>query len=657
MDSRETLWACLPPRRPDEPAGLRQDIVDELSDHLACAYHRELLRGAESGAARARAWEQFGDPAAVARRLWLDAMKGKVMAQRLLVAALLVFMAACAGTVGLAWHWMNQDQLLKSRAAAEASETNRRLVEALAQSQATNQEMLKQMRDMSEAIRHPSSPDWNPVIFKLAEETPDGPPAVGFSLTLARLEGNRMGGAMGDGRGMGDGRMTLSMTNSLRRPLRVVLPPGLFAEAATGQYGGMGGMGGRMGGIGGGMGGMGGGMGGMGGMGGGMGGMGAAVTHFIYRTSDSSGVADFGAVQPGDYAFRITKHWARGSCGTSGHLNVMPGSKVEKLFVCPKTPPPHATVRVRCTWPADLEKEQLVVYAPFVFRHRKLQPDAEWTLSDALGPERPRRRMNQPGMMMSSMGDSPAIRSVLCGPATMLTEILNRKRLFLWSFAERGDAADRPKHPARVGSGPLRQGAGMGGSGWEVGAKLGPGDWADILTQDLHDVKSSVETPEPHELEWEPGTYGLNALTVLRPSRAQDVGTGRRRFDVLVATRSFGAPEWIQVRDSPPEQKDVESSSPNTTMGRMGGMMSIPLEQDPNAPGPERAKVSDQQAPPTLQLPAEYWDQVELGFEARLGQVNAWTIPLPEELTKAVRAALVTPPTPRVRTAAPPNLQ
>ena len=74
--------------------------------------------------------------------------------------------------------------------------------------------------------------------------------------------------------GNGDGRMTLAVTNKSHRQLRVVLPPGIIAQGATGQFGGMGGMGGGMGGMGGGMGGMGGGMGGMGG--GMMGGMGGA---------------------------------------------------------------------------------------------------------------------------------------------------------------------------------------------------------------------------------------------------------------------------------------------------------------------------------------------------------------------------------------------
>src|SRR5271157_3211003 len=82
--------------------------------------------------------------------------------------------------------------------------------------------------------------------------------------------------------GRGDGRMTVSVTNNTKKQLRVVLPPGIIAQGATGQFGGMGGMGGGMGGMGGGMGGMGGGVtggtgggsGGMGGMGGGVGGMG-----------------------------------------------------------------------------------------------------------------------------------------------------------------------------------------------------------------------------------------------------------------------------------------------------------------------------------------------------------------------------------------------
>ncbi|QDV32638.1 hypothetical protein [Tautonia plasticadhaerens] len=90
------------------------------------------------------------------------------------------------------------------------------------------------------------------------------------------FEGLRSGRVGLKAEGAKGGAMTLSVTNNTRAPLRVVLPPGLIASGAAGQFGGMGGMGGGMGGMGGGgMGGMGGGgMGGMGGGGMGGGGMG-----------------------------------------------------------------------------------------------------------------------------------------------------------------------------------------------------------------------------------------------------------------------------------------------------------------------------------------------------------------------------------------------
>src|SRR5579883_1246928 len=92
--------------------------------------------------------------------------------------------------------------------------------------------------------------------------------------TLDLLDAVQKGFVAVKAEGTGDGRMTLSVTNRTKRALRVVLPPGIVAQSATGQFGGMGGMGGGMGGRGGGMGGMGGGVGGMGGGMGGMGGMG-----------------------------------------------------------------------------------------------------------------------------------------------------------------------------------------------------------------------------------------------------------------------------------------------------------------------------------------------------------------------------------------------
>jgi hypothetical protein len=183
MDVHDTLSTLLPPPRDDEPASLRQDILDELGDHLACAYNRELLRGANSRLARQRVLELFGDPAAVARRLWLDAMKGKIMGQRVLIATCLVVTLACLSLVGLVW-------VQASRAAAQTHAVNRMLVEALAQSQIASQTMLKTLGDMSDAIRNPRSPDWNPVKIRVTEDTAGGPPVAGCFVSLSRGDQN-----------------------------------------------------------------------------------------------------------------------------------------------------------------------------------------------------------------------------------------------------------------------------------------------------------------------------------------------------------------------------------------------------------------------------------------------------------------------------------
>jgi hypothetical protein len=179
MDFLDAISTDLPAPRDDEPAGLRQDILDELADHLACSYNRELLRGANPGEARLRAIERFGNPAAVARRLWLDAMKGKIMAQRVLIATCLVMVLACFGVVGLVWSRSN-------RASAEVAEANRRLAEVLGQNQATNQEMLRQLQAMAKPAAPANSAEWIPVTFKLTVEKPDGPPAVGYEVALGR---------------------------------------------------------------------------------------------------------------------------------------------------------------------------------------------------------------------------------------------------------------------------------------------------------------------------------------------------------------------------------------------------------------------------------------------------------------------------------------
>ena len=59
-----------------------------------------------------------------------------------------------------------------------------------------------------------------------------------------------------------------------------------------------------------------------------------------------------------------------------------------------------------------------------------------------------------------------------------------------------------------------------------------------------------------------------------------------------------------------------------------GGIRAAELQEEP----------AFMESTPTLELPAEFWREVQDRFEARPGQLNTWTIPLPDELIQAVRA-------------------
>src|SRR5262249_31828706 len=152
MDYHDALSADLPAPQDDDPAGLRRDILDELADHLACAYNRERLRGADAGEARKRVFERFGDPAAVARRLWFDAIGGKIMAQRVLLTACLVVSLASLSLAGAMWVQVNRNRA-QSEAARAAAEAMRAVALRSAQAEANQREMAKQLRAISEEIK------------------------------------------------------------------------------------------------------------------------------------------------------------------------------------------------------------------------------------------------------------------------------------------------------------------------------------------------------------------------------------------------------------------------------------------------------------------------------------------------------------------------
>ena len=92
---------AFPSRHPREPGGLRQDILDEIADHLASAAEREAERGDDDDeTVWRRVLERFGNPDAIARRLWWDQMRETVMREWIQTGVMVVVgVAAVAGVV------------------------------------------------------------------------------------------------------------------------------------------------------------------------------------------------------------------------------------------------------------------------------------------------------------------------------------------------------------------------------------------------------------------------------------------------------------------------------------------------------------------------------------------------------------------------------
>src|SRR5712691_3616382 len=101
----------LPVPRDDEPASLRQDIADELADHLQASFTRELHFTPEETAAKQTVLDRFGDPRRVARQLWFDAMKEKIMSQRVNLVLSSVMTVACLGALALIGIMLRESRL------------------------------------------------------------------------------------------------------------------------------------------------------------------------------------------------------------------------------------------------------------------------------------------------------------------------------------------------------------------------------------------------------------------------------------------------------------------------------------------------------------------------------------------------------------------
>jgi hypothetical protein len=190
----------LPAPRKDEPESLRQDIADELADHLQCALTQELHFTGNEADAKHNVLGRFGNVQAVARQLWLNAMQEKIMSQRLTMLMSAVLVATCLTACGLMWKMLGQtnDIVTQTTAAynslvAASKQSNDDL---LAQHKAANDAMIEQNRASNKALldqlervsttTQPESLEWNGVKLHVAADDENGPPLAGVEAILYR---------------------------------------------------------------------------------------------------------------------------------------------------------------------------------------------------------------------------------------------------------------------------------------------------------------------------------------------------------------------------------------------------------------------------------------------------------------------------------------
>ena len=165
----------FPARHPREPGGLRQDILDEIADHLACSAEREQNRdhaGTEETVWR-RVLEKFGDPNSLARRLWWDQMRETVMREWIQTGVLALL--AVVGIAGVVLVIMMMGRL---------SQTNDAMQTAMEQVAATNEALVKVLSGLPGGDTGADSLDLATIEIVVRRGSPEGPPAPEVAVIL-----------------------------------------------------------------------------------------------------------------------------------------------------------------------------------------------------------------------------------------------------------------------------------------------------------------------------------------------------------------------------------------------------------------------------------------------------------------------------------------
>lgn len=187
MSWRDDITAGLPAPQDDDPQSLRQDIADELSDHLQCATNRELLRSPNESSesdVRMLVLSRFGQPPdQLARRLWFDALQETLMSKRLTLAFVIVLTAVSVTACAMTWSRSEAMRMM----ALEARHQTELL---LKQRDAENRQLLEQNQQLLEKLAAASdapparSLDWNPLKVRISLDNTEKAPGQEFSIDL-----------------------------------------------------------------------------------------------------------------------------------------------------------------------------------------------------------------------------------------------------------------------------------------------------------------------------------------------------------------------------------------------------------------------------------------------------------------------------------------
>ncbi len=116
--------------------------------------NRELLKNADEQLARQHVLNQFGDPIKIARQLWFDAMKERMMSQRIITGVSVVMAVCSIAVVGIAWMLMresqgvNQKMLAQLAVIADRPQADSTVVKSL---QRTNEAIVRELKVLAES--------------------------------------------------------------------------------------------------------------------------------------------------------------------------------------------------------------------------------------------------------------------------------------------------------------------------------------------------------------------------------------------------------------------------------------------------------------------------------------------------------------------------